>query len=60
MFTPNWPLHYPSLIACNWRFHIPEGKVTRIFFTSFDVDPSTICDEDRTSLSSDDIRINGE
>ena len=60
IFTPNWPLVYPQDTICTWTFNPPASKIVRLFFTSFELEAKQECNPDRTVVTGDDIRINGE
>ncbi|KAL9950597.1 hypothetical protein ACROYT_G043120 [Oculina patagonica] len=58
-FTPNWPLAYPANAFCSWTFYPAQGKIVRLFFTSFEMEGAFDCKPFRPSITNDEIRING-
>ncbi|XP_078347241.1 tolloid-like protein 2 [Oculina patagonica] len=58
-FTPNWPLKYLACASCSWTFYPSQGKIVRLFFTSFEMEGQFECEPFRHWLTGDEIRING-
>ena len=60
IFSPNWPLQYPTGAVCNWTIDLPPSTIAQFFFTSFRVEFTTECNPDRAFFVYDNVRIDGE
>ncbi|XP_031702115.1 low-density lipoprotein receptor-related protein 3 isoform X2 [Anarrhichthys ocellatus] len=43
IYSPSWPLNYPSRVNCSWHIQGGQGEVITISFRNFDVTESGSC-----------------